>query len=341
MANVHRRFLTEAELRQILRAEGIETALTSHDVLDGGTFNTVYRLRFADRPGIVLKLTPDPQGAAMTYESGILGTEAEFYRRAAKAGLPVPQVIAVHELSPQLGGGQALLVEELPGTPWSQVTLTAPDQARLRQRLGELVAAMRQVTGPGFGYPSQSTGPLTATWPEAFASMTSALLEDAVRFGADLPVTAGRVRTALVACEADLAQVRVPTLVHFDLWAGNVLVDVRPDQDGGPVISGIIDGERSLWGDPVIDLVSTALLAEIRDDADFIRGYQSSGTPLPLDPSARRRLLLYRVYLGLIMTIEPIPRGAQDNRESEFTQLIEDRLVADLRELEQLSGLTD
>jgi aminoglycoside phosphotransferase (APT) family kinase protein len=338
MANVNRRFLTDHQLAEILRSQGIDADLTGHEVLAGGTFNTVYRLSFADRPGLVLKLTPDPEGAAMTYEQGILRTEAEFYTLArSRAGLPVPQVIAVAELG--AGNGQALLVEELPGVPWSQVTLPAVDQARLRAELGRLVASMRQVTGPGFGYPSESTGQLTARWADAFTGMMDALLADAARFEADLPVTAERVRKALAACTGDLDEVRVPTLVHFDLWSGNILVDVAGGPGGSPVISGIIDGERSLWGDPVIDLVSTALLAEIRDDADFLRGYQGSGAELPLDGSARRRLLLYRVYLGLIMTVEPIPRGSREARPSEFTRRIEDHLSADLAELERLTGL--
>jgi aminoglycoside phosphotransferase (APT) family kinase protein len=336
MANLHRRFLTEPQLAAILRTEAISNELTSQDVLDGGTFNTVYRLQFADRPGIVLKLTPDPNGAAMTYEHGILRSEAEFYTLArAHTGLPVPQVIAVHELAAEHGGGQALLVEELPGVSWSQMSLPAEDQSRLRARLGELVASMRQVSGPGFGYPAQSTGPLTPSWAEAFTGMTEAVLADAERFEAELPVSADQVRKMLAACSADLEQVTTPILVHFDLWSGNILVDVTGP---APVISGIIDGERSLWGDPIIDLVSTALLAEIRDDADFIRGYQRAGAVLPLDESARRRLLLYRIYLGLIMTVEPIPRGAQQARATEFTQAIEDHLTADLAELGRLSG---
>jgi hypothetical protein len=81
-----------------------------------------------------------------------------------------------------------------------------------------------------------------------------------------------------------------------------------------------------------MDFASLALLREIRDDADFIRGYQESGAVLALDPSARRRLLLYRVYLGLIMTVEPIPRGYRQS-ERELGAVVNQHLVADLAEL--------
>jgi aminoglycoside phosphotransferase (APT) family kinase protein len=337
MANVHRRFLDPNQLQVVLRRCGVDSPLARHAVLEGGTFNTVYRLEFADRPALVLKLSPDPAGAAMTYEQGIVRTEAEFYRRAgAPAGLPVPEVIGVHDLDADHGGGQALLVSELPGVPWFGSGL--PDEARapLRRDLGALVASLHAVTGPAFGYPSESTGPLTSNWGEAFGAMMDAVLADAERYHAPLPVAPEQVRRALTDCAGDLASVRVPSLVHFDLWDGNVLVDLA----GVPRIAGIIDGERAMWGDPVVDLVSTALFGEIRDDEDFIRGYESTGAVLPLDASARRRLLLYRIYLGLIMTVEPIPRGQATETDHEVPDgfdlpgTVAAQLKADLAELE-------
>jgi hypothetical protein len=64
--------------------------------------------------------------------------------------------------------------------------------------------------------------------------------------------------------------------------------------------------------------------------------YEMSGTMLPLDPSGRRRLLLYRIYLGLIMTVEPIPRG-YGQAASTLAGIVTKHLAADLAEVEQLS----
>jgi fructosamine-3-kinase len=346
MANAHRRFLGADDLQELLRRSGVDAPLTGHALLAGGTFNSVYRLSFVDRSSLVLKVSPDPQGAAMTYEQGIVRTEAEFYALAReRAGLPVPEVIAMLDLDPGLGGGQALLVTELPGVPWSGSDLPEADRSRLRSELGRLTASMHAVTGSVFGYPSASTGPLTARWSDAFAAMMDAVLDDARRFRAVLPVEPARVRDALVTCAADLAEVRVPSLVHFDLWEGNVLVAFDEPQNGCPAdslggsprISGMIDGERAMWGDPVMDFASAALFGEIRDDEQFISGYEESGAVLPLDPSGRRRLLLYRVYLGLIMTVEAIPRGYGQG-EGGHRDVVNRQLVADLAELGQLGG---
>jgi aminoglycoside phosphotransferase (APT) family kinase protein len=333
MGNVHRRFFGPEQIESVLRACGITSPLTGHVLLTGGTFNSVYRLRFADRPGLVVKLSPDPHGAKMTYEQGLVETEAQFYTLVGAAtALPVPDVVAVQDLGPELGGGQMLLVSELPGAPWYGSGLAATDRGGLRSDLGRMVASLHGITGPSFGYPSESTGPLTSSWAEAFEAMIDAVLADAVHFQVDLPVDPRRIRDALATCSKDLATVEVPSLVHFDLWDGNVLLDLA----GTPRISGIIDGERAMWGDPVMDFASAALFGEIRDDEDFIRGYESAGLTMPLDESARRRLLLYRAYLGLIMAVEPIPRGypKEGNR---LADIVVSHLQADLAELEQLA----
>ena len=333
MSNVHRRFFEAEQIEAVLRRSGIDSPLTEHVLLTGGTFNSVYRLRFSDRPGLVVKLSPDPDGAAMTYERGIVETEARFYTLAGEQdGVPVPDVVALQNLDPDLGGGQVLLVTELPGCPWYGSGLATTDRGGLRADLGRLVASLHAVTGPGFGYLSESTGALTSCWEEAFTGMIDAVLADAERFRADLPVPVHQVRRSLAACSKDLAQVDVPALVHFDLWDGNVLLDLADE----PRISGIIDGERALWGDPVMDFASAALFGEIREDGDFIDGYESSGRAMPLDVSARRRLLLYRAYLGLIMAVEPIPRGYPRAR-NRLSDIVDAHLRADLAELEQLT----
>jgi aminoglycoside phosphotransferase (APT) family kinase protein len=95
-----------------------------------------------------------------------------------------------------------------------------------------------------------------------------------------------------------LDDVTTPSLVHFDLWPGNILL-----RDGQ--ITGIVDGERAFWGDPLAEMVSLALFGDIADDAAFLAGYGG----IEFDDSARRRIALYQSYLYLIMLIEGDPRG--------------------------------
>jgi Phosphotransferase enzyme family len=97
-----------------------------------------------------------------------------------------------------------------------------------------------------------------------------------------------------------LDEVTTPVLVHFDLHDGNILVDTGDTAR----ITGLIDAERALWGDPLADFVCLALLDDIHRDKEFLAGYREAGGPVTLDGSSPVRLALYRSYMYLIFLVE-------------------------------------
>ncbi|WP_410594461.1 phosphotransferase family protein [Amycolatopsis sp. lyj-23] len=270
-----------------LRASGIDPAsVVAAEDLGGGTYNRAVRLRLADGRRLVLKIAPSVPG--LTYEHDLLATEAAYYRLASG---PLPSVVGA--------GPGFLLMTEVPGTPWSQVPGTGP---HLRRELGAIVAALHETTGAGFGYLQD---PLHPTWFSAFTAMVDAILADAVRYGVRLPRPAAEIAHLVRRHEPLLELVTTPVLVHFDLWRGNILVD-------GDRVSGIVDAERAFWGDPVAEFVSLTLFHDL--DAPLLEGYGRAR----FDAPARRRLTLYRVYLGLIMLVEMVPRHDTDADRARF-----------------------
>ncbi|QTU66152.1 aminoglycoside phosphotransferase family protein [Streptomyces scabiei] len=243
---------------------------------------------------------------------------------------PRPRVVAA-ALDESAPAGRHLLLTHCPGGDWG--ALEPAQKGPVRRELGGLVARLHRVTGPGFGYPSGTFGPLAADWRTAFAAIYDGVLADARRFRAWLPLPVDEVaRTARTAYDA-LDDVTVPRLVHFDLWQGNILVE--PGRT--PRVGGLIDGERMFWGDPVADLVSLALLDDIRRDDDFLTGYQETGGEIDFTPSARRRYALYRSYLYLIMLVEVVPRALDDGDVAWRRESVAPRLTAALEELRALS----
>ncbi|GAB2591818.1 phosphotransferase family protein [Kribbella endophytica] len=253
--------------------------LTAHDELTEGTYNTVYRLTVGERQ-LVLKVAPDPSSPGLSHEQALIRTETEFYQ-AARGKAPVPEVV--------YADAEVLLMTALPGT--TMRGLTATDRASYRRELGAIVRNLHEVVGAdGFGYPQRG---LVSTWAVAFQRMLDDVLADAERYEVELPSGVSR-ELALDRVEL-LNTVRTPRLVHFDLWDGNILVD-------GGRISGLIDGERAFWGDPVAEFVSLTLFSAVDDE--LLAGYGGD-----ID---RERLSLYRVYLYLIMLVERTPRGDDD-----------------------------
>ncbi|GAA2328138.1 aminoglycoside phosphotransferase family protein [Streptomyces kunmingensis] len=283
-------------LAAALAAAGVAwSEVDAYEELDGGTFNTVFRVRSSVRAGLVVKLAPGADVPVLRYEEGILGTEAWFYGMVRDRAPEVPCPVA-----PAPAADGHLVMSECAGRPWPDLADELDDSERraLRAELGRHVAALHALKGDGFGYPAR---PLLSTWRDAFLGMVDAILLDAGRFDVPLPRPADEIRALFAAQGGLLDEVTVPRLVHFDLWDGNILVE-----EGR--ISALIDAERAFWGDPLAEFVSLALFGDIERDADFLAGYREAGGPAVIDEGGRRRLALYQAYLHLIMWVEAVPR---------------------------------
>ncbi|WP_053735272.1 phosphotransferase family protein [Nocardia sp. NRRL S-836] len=170
--------------------------------LGGGTYNRVFRVS-AGEGEFVVKISPGDQ-PGLTYERDLMRTEALFCALGSEVA-PVPEVVHT-DFSCTLVDGDVLVTTLLPGTPL--FGRSDVDRPVVRRQLGEAVAALHAVEGPGFGYPQLG---LHGTWSAAFLGMVDAVLADADRFGVVLPdVPVGQHR-------ALFAQVERPVLVHFDL----------------------------------------------------------------------------------------------------------------------------
>jgi aminoglycoside phosphotransferase (APT) family kinase protein len=242
----------------------------------------VTRLDLADGSTVVLKVPPVGT-PLLAYEAGLAAAEADYLELVAAAApeIPLPRLL-------DRGDGW-LVMSFLPGTRLTD--LGPADGAAVRRDLGAAVARLHQVTGPRFGYSGDRVH--GSTWRETYLAMVDGLLADAARWQVPLP----DVRAVVTAAAGALDVVTRPALLHFDLWDGNVL--------GGPDgLTGLVDGERWLCGDPLVDLVAPALGRRIEEEPDhpFLAGYG----PVELDP---RRLGLYRVHLAVLMLAEMPSRG--------------------------------
>jgi aminoglycoside phosphotransferase (APT) family kinase protein len=272
--------------------------------LAGGSFTTVWWVDLDDGRAVVLKVAPPPEVPLLGYERGLLAAEARYYRLVAARApeLPLPRVLHVGD-DPALLDGGWMVMTRLPGRPLPE--LTGQDDTAARRDLGAVLARLHAVTGDRYGYDGdgRATGP---TWRAAFTAMVDDLLRDAATWDVALPAAPARIR-GLVDAHADVLDlVTRPAPVHFDAWDGNVLA--APGPDGRLRLTGLVDGERFLYGDPLVDLVSPHLWGRIEDEPEHpvLAGYRP--TPV-LDAPARRRLLLYRMHLYLLMAVEMPSRG--------------------------------
>ncbi|WP_246001358.1 phosphotransferase family protein [Allorhizocola rhizosphaerae] len=302
MQSLTKRRLAPDELGEMLNATmGIGCRVESE--LSDGWFNTAYRVRLSDGRTAIVKLAPPREVPVLRYERGIIATEALVYRLASTIpGVPLPELLYADD--------EFLVLSALDGTPWDKARelLPADAQPLLLRELGQITARFHTLVSPSglFGYPAAESGLTAGTWREAFTGMVTAILADAQHWQVPLGMASNEV-LALVDAHADvLDDVRVPTLVHFDLWPGNIFVTADGEK---PRVTGLIDHERAFWGDPAAELVSLEFCGPIDADSELVAGYRDAGGQLDFDESLTRRLALYRLYLGLILVTECGPRG--------------------------------
>jgi aminoglycoside phosphotransferase (APT) family kinase protein len=267
--------------------------------LTGGEFAAVHRVDLADGSAVVVKVAPPDGPALLSYERGLAAAEADYLALVSREApeVPVPRLV---------GRGPGWLVSSfLPGT-----SIRGLPAVGARRELGAALARLHQVTGPHFGYPGgRVSGPSARS---TYLAIIDELLADAARFGVVVPPD---LRPLVGSASAALVAVTRPALLHFDLWDGNVLAE-------GDRLTGLVDGERWLWGDPLQDLVSPALGRRIEEEPDHpvLAGYG----PVHLDPV---RLTLHRIHLYLIMLVEIPGRGSPQSRADWVRGLLDSELA--------------
>jgi aminoglycoside phosphotransferase (APT) family kinase protein len=231
----------------------------------------------------------------LDYERQLMRSELKIHELVRdRSEVPVPAIIA-HDFGQQLLDRDYMLLEHYSGQALNNVRehLTVAAQQSIDGKLGDYTRQIHALTGDTFGYPGRPSQQ-GANWPDAFGKMLEMLLLDAEGLGVDLPVTTANILSGYESVKASFEAITVPVLVHWDLWDSNVFVI---KEGGNWRIEGIIDWERTFWGDPEAEVF---MLLKPPDDA-FFKKYRK---PLANDRNAKIRQTFYRIHLWLVMLIE-------------------------------------
>lgn len=308
--------LTGPELERVLAPLG---KVTSHRILSGGTFSSVQSADLADGTTVVTKTSvpeavPPDRTRLLTYERDMLTTERDMLTLLAGVeGVPSPLVL-LSDFTRNVADVDVVVMEHVQGTPWDTVAdhMTAEANTHAWEQVGSIMATIQTTEGEVFGYPAHDFALSAPSWPAFFTILVDATIADADQWGID--VEPDRLIDALAGSAHALAAVTRPTLVHNDLWRGNVLLDPATGH-----VHGVVDFERALFGDPLQDLCGAQSMTTGRVEEALLRGYQRTGddvprgesasTPTGLDGLADVRLTLYRLWSATVQLIEIVPRG--------------------------------
>lgn len=286
--------------------------------LTEGYFNVAYQIELPGQEAI-LKIAPAAPARIMTYEKNIMQAEVDALRMVKKqTPVPVPKVL-YYDNSKSACNADYFFMEKLDGESFYKLKcngMPEEEQKQILTETGRLNKQINEITGGSFGYIGrpEKQGP---DWKDTFLAMISEVLDDGERIEISLGIDYGRLRSLIESFSPALGEVKQPSLVHWDIWDGNVFVKDRK-------VEGIIDFERALWGDPLMEYY----FRRHSCNECFNRGYGAN-----LRQEAPVRALLYDIYLYLIMVIETKYRSYPDDGQYRFAA---GKLSAAAMELENM-----
>jgi aminoglycoside phosphotransferase (APT) family kinase protein len=240
--------VTEDEIQAVCqRALGSSASVTSAVELATGMYNNTYRVTVTgqERP-MILRFAPAPDRQFRSERELMRNEYASLPYLAVIAPL-MPQVIAV-DWSHEVIGRDWMILSLLDGVP-------APDRLsayprtmwpRFFGQIGVIARQVHSVRGPHFG---PVAGPAYRAWSDAVLASLEDIALDLDGVGLD----SADLRQVVAVVAKDrrrLDEITKPRLLSGDLWTANTLLDAASPE---PVITGVLDFDRTWFGDPLAD----------------------------------------------------------------------------------------
>ncbi|MFP4383715.1 MAG: phosphotransferase [Spirochaetia bacterium] len=279
--------LTDTTLQKILGEAGFpKNSVQGYRILTGGCWNRV--IEFRDNTSgrrFVLKISPEEENGGIKREARILTLFSE------KTGMPVPEPYLC-DTSGGIIPGSFLLMERIKGSVMHQASgiLGTNERTDISREIGTYVAELHKHKDTGFGGAELPPEERAQNWPVFWLPRYDRVLRESADSGVvdrGLIVRAEKIRPFL---QGLLEIGREGTLTHYDIWAGNVMID---RSEGGSTVSGFID-VSGFYADYAREL-SFMLMFGLADD-HMMKPYLAEHS---LDDTFNLRVNIYNLKMHL------------------------------------------
>ncbi len=280
--------------------------------LNDGYYNISFLVVLEDGREVVLKIAPPADVDILTYEMDIMKSEVLFYELTYQhTDMPVPHIYGYDdscELIPQ----PYYFMTKLEGVPLNHIDpITEAMRKDIYINLAQNLAKLHQIKGERYGYRTMSEACEGKDCLGALLVSVEAVYTDGVKKDTGLPIPIEDIRHLLGQTQLAFDEIKMPCLVHYDLWDGNVFVTKEPFE-----VSGYIDFERGFYGDPAADFCQAMGYINLSESQWFFDAYnQYAIEPIQYNNKLLVRMLSYRLYLFMIMHVECFYRDVEGSFE--------------------------
>ena len=304
-----------AEAQAIVDRVGDGQAVAQVSKLHGGAIGAIYAIDLAGgAPSLVLKVYPESLHWKMQKEVNVCAL------LSGKLSAPVPRILLADE-SKSLIGLNYVLMSKLGGAVLRTLEPALGDKELVSaySQMGEVLREIHGIPMQSFGY----IGPDGVWTPHAsnrayMSFQFDNKLTEFVERGGD-PTLGDRLRAIVRERGYLLEACSTAHLCHYDFHSGNVLAE---RSDGSVRLSGILDFESAIAGDPLMDIAKAFYYFTPADEpkkAGLLAGYGAIERG-----DWQQTLDLYRLYATLelwcwmaqIGNRKPLARLAEDLRIS-------------------------
>lgn len=271
--------------------------ITDIKELTEGMCNVTYDITFSDGSESILKISAKDRSGNTSNEINLMQAEVSAMKLVADNCSFKVAELQYYDTGNTICDGNYFFMEKLPGNNLFLIKehLSNETIADIDMEIGHISKELSTVQNSSFGFLGEDT-----RYPSLFdfvKQMLENLLSDAERRNIDILYDKHFFIKQLQDDKSVFEKVQTASLVHWDMWDGNVFV-----KDGH--VSGIIDWERALWGEPFMD----ACFRMHSKRKHFLEGFGQTS----FSPDEQKRIFWYDIILYLTMMIEVFYREFED-----------------------------
>ena len=289
---------TENTIRLMAKAAFPNKEVTFIRELTEGMCNVTYQIGLDDQTESILKITTKGDQGRLSNEINLMEAEVRAMELVKKSGLVKVADIYYYDCSNTICDSHYFFMEKLKGDNLILIKegLSQEELKQIHYEAGQIAKNLTNIQNGQFGFLGDEKR--YDRLYDFVHRMLWNLIEDARKKDVVLGVDGNKLLETLFHDKSCFDEVTQPTLVHWDMWEGNIFV-----KEGH--VAGVIDWERAMWGEAFMD----DRFRRHTRNGDFLKGYGQR----EFSPSEMTRITWYDIILYLTMMIEVTYRQYDDD----------------------------
>lgn len=306
---------TENTIRLMAKAAFPNRKVNAVKELTDGMCNVAYQISLDDRTESILKIAAKDGQGRISNEINLMEAEVRAMELVKKSGLVKAADIYYYDCSNAICDSSYFFMEKLEGDNLFLIkeSLSREELKQIYYETGRIAKALTNIRNGQFGFLGDEKR-YDSLYDFVYRMLWN-LIEDARKKDIILGIDGNELLKDFSQNKSCFDEVTQPTLVHWDMWEGNIFV-----KEGH--VTGVIDWERAMWGEAFMD----DRFRRHTRNREFLKGYGQT----EFSSSEMARITWYDIILYLTMMIEVTYRQYDDDGQYRWAKEMLEKALTDI-----------